>query len=49
MAGFSISPLKAALLGPYIDFMGLGSILALLPYYLSDIGAAKWWIGLILR
>ena len=31
------SPWKAALLGPYVDFTGLGGILPLIPFFLQDL------------
>jgi MFS family permease len=45
---FTITPWKAALLGPFVDFTGLGSILPLLPFYVKDVGADELWVGAIL-
>ena len=39
---------KAALLGPYVDFTGLGVILPLIPFYLQDLGVDEVFIGLVL-
>ena len=42
---FTVSPWKAALLGPFVDFTGLGAILPLLPFYVQDAKASEFWIG----
>lgn len=45
---FTVTPWKAALLGPFVDFTGLGAILPLLPFFVRDTGADTFWIGAIL-
>jgi DHA1 family multidrug resistance protein-like MFS transporter len=37
----------AALLGPFVDYMGLGSIFPLIPYFVEAQGASVVWLGLI--
>ena len=44
----TITSWKAALLGPYVDFTGLGVILPLIPFYLQDLGVDEVFIGLVL-
>ena len=38
---------QAALLGPFVDYMGLGSIFPLLPYFILKHNAPVIWLGII--
>ena len=42
-----LTPQRAALLGPFVDYMGLGSIFPLIPYFVEKQNAAVVWLGLI--
>ena len=44
----NLTPWKAALVGPYVDFVGLGTIMPVLPFFLMDINADIFWLGFIL-
>eukprot|EP00931_Biecheleriopsis_adriatica_P107087 TRINITY_DN81421_c0_g1_i1.p1 TRINITY_DN81421_c0_g1~~TRINITY_DN81421_c0_g1_i1.p1 ORF type:complete len:501 (-),score=83.58 TRINITY_DN81421_c0_g1_i1:29-1492(-) len=39
---------KVALLGPFVDFVGLGTVMPLLAFFVQDAGADEFWVGLIL-
>ena len=44
----TLTPWKAALLGPYIDFLGLATLMPILSFFLQDIEADQIWVGIIL-
>ena len=39
---------QASLIGPFVDYMGLGSIFPLLPYFILEKGAGTIWLGVII-
>ena len=43
-----ISATTSGCLGPFIDFMGLMSVLPLMPYFVENAGASNIWVGAIL-
>lgn len=44
----TITPYKAALLGPFVDMVGVASVIPLLPFFLKDIGEDEFWVGAVL-
>lgn len=45
---FTLTPWKAALLGPFVDFVGLAAMIPLIPFFVADAGADEVWIGAIM-
>jgi MFS family permease len=43
-----LEPKHAALLGPFVDFLGLGAIFPLIPYFVKDQNANVVWLGAII-